>query len=196
MQKYLYLPRLKHRSVLEQAILKGAATKDFFGTAYGQTGEALEGFRLGDPNIQFDDTLLLIEPKAAMAYATAREKKPSASNGGDAQRPGTGAGRAGPAANGTTEPGAQNPSASPAGTVAPKAKAFFGSVDVNAATAKLKLVSIAEEVIAALAADPNATVKVTLEIAADFPNGASEQTKRTVSENASALGFKSKSWES
>ena len=34
--RYLYLPRLKNRAVLEQAIVKGAATNDFFGTAYGQ----------------------------------------------------------------------------------------------------------------------------------------------------------------
>ncbi len=33
--RYLYLPRLKSRSVLEQAIVKGAGSRDFFGTAYG-----------------------------------------------------------------------------------------------------------------------------------------------------------------
>jgi hypothetical protein len=32
MQRYVYLPRLKDRNTLEQAIVKGAATKDFFGT--------------------------------------------------------------------------------------------------------------------------------------------------------------------
>jgi uncharacterized protein len=66
---------------------------------------------------------------------------------------------------------------------------------VNATTAKMKLVSIAEEIIAVLTADPNATVQVTLEISAEFPSGASDQTRRTVSENSTALGFKSKSWE-
>lgn len=33
--RYLYLPRLKNREVLAQAVTKGAASKDFFGTAYG-----------------------------------------------------------------------------------------------------------------------------------------------------------------
>ena len=46
-----------------------------------------------------------------------------------------------------------------------------------------------------LGSDPNATLKVTLEISADFPNGASDQVKRAVSENASALSFKTKTWE-
>lgn len=54
-------------------------------------------------------------------------------------------------------------------TPPPRAKAFFGSIDVNATTAKMKLVSVAEEIIALLAADPNATVKVTVKISAELP---------------------------
>jgi hypothetical protein len=46
-----------------------------------------------------------------------------------------------------------------------------------------------------LNSDPNATLKVTLEIAADFPQGAPDHIKRAVSENANALGFKRKDWE-
>ena len=68
MQRYLYLPRLNDRNVLEQAIIKGAGSKDFFGTAYGQTGGVFEGFKFGDANVQFDDTLLLIEPEVAKRY--------------------------------------------------------------------------------------------------------------------------------
>jgi hypothetical protein len=198
MQKYLYLPRLKQRSVLEQAVAKGAASRDFFGTAYGQSGDQFAGFKLGDSNIQFDDTLLLVEPAAAVAYEAA-QKKPEppveAGSGGTSTAEGTGkptpgapgaAGPAGATGEGRTKPGSVPP---------PRAKAFFGSVDVSATTAKMKLVSIAEEIIAVLAADPNATVKVTLEVSAEFPGGASDQIKRAVAENAASLGFKSKRWE-
>jgi hypothetical protein len=59
----------------------------------------------------------------------------------------------------------------------------------------MRLVQIAEEIVAVLGTDPNAIVKVTLEIAAEFPDGASDQIKRAVSENATSLGFKSKTWE-
>ena len=84
----------------------------------------------------------------------------------------------------------------PGPTVTPaKAKSFHGSVEINPTLAKSRLNTIAEEIIALLTADPNATVKVTLEIAADFPNGASDTTKRAVSENATNLGFKAKDWE-
>ena len=46
-----------------------------------------------------------------------------------------------------------------------------------------------------LADDPKATVKVTVEISSDFPEGASDQIKRAVSENANSLGFKTKTWD-
>jgi hypothetical protein len=58
----------------------------------------------------------------------------------------------------------------------------------------MRLVQIAEEVIAALAADPNAEVKVRIEISANFANGAQDQTKRAVSENAKTLGFGTAEW--
>ena len=41
----------------------------------------------------------------------------------------------------------------------PKAESFHGNVTVNAATAKLRLVQIADEIIAVLAADPSAEVE-------------------------------------
>jgi len=43
--------------------------------------------------------------------------------------------------------------------------------------------------------DPNASLKITVEINAEFPSGASDQIKRAVSENAKSLGFKNKTWE-
>jgi uncharacterized protein len=46
-----------------------------------------------------------------------------------------------------------------------------------------------------LAGDPNASLNITLEINAEFPSGVSDQIKRAVSENATNLSFKTKSWE-
>jgi hypothetical protein len=149
---------------------------------YGQSAEKFEGFKLGDANVQLDDTLLLIEPDAAQAYEAAHPP-------------------AGGTPPGPTPPGPVPPEPIPPGPPGPgpiptqKAKAFYGSADVTPATAKMRLVTIAEEIIAVLSSDPNAMVKVTVEIAADFPDGASDQIKRTVSENASQLGFKNKTWE-
>jgi hypothetical protein len=78
---------------------------------------------------------------------------------------------------------------------AAKPQAFFGSVEINPSTAKIRLVQIAEEIIAVLASAPNTTMRINPEINADLLAGASDQIKRAVSENATALGLKSKTWE-
>ncbi len=67
--------------------------------------------------------------------------------------------------------------------------------EVASATAKIRLVQLADEIISVLSADPNAAVKVTVEIGAEFLDGVAEQVKRAVSENARSLGLKSADWE-
>jgi predicted AAA+ superfamily ATPase len=190
--KYLYFPRLKSPQVLATAIRAGTASQDFFGTAYGQAGGKYDGFQLGDGSISFDDTLLLIEPEAARQYAIEQKKLITVipPEGGDLGDPSHGHGT-GPNVVDT----GKKPITGPGPMVAAKPKSFHGSVEVNATLAKSKLNTIADEVIALLTSDPNAAVRITLEIAADFPEGASDTIKRGVSENATSLGFKSKEWE-
>ena len=55
---------------------------------------------------------------------------------------------------------------------------------------------VAEEVIAHLAGLVGATVRVTLEIEADIPNGAPDNVVRIVTENGRALKFTSQGFES
>ena len=184
--RYLYLPRLKDRGVITQAIIKGAGTRDFFGTAYGEHDGKFVGFKFGDANVQFDDTLLLIEPAAAKVYEVANQPAPAP----------------GPTppehsqAHPRLIPDGPNPlSQTPAGPTPSKAKSFHASASVTPAAAKVRLVQIAEEIIATLAADPNANVTVRIEIDANFAYGAPDQTKRAVSENAKTLGFTTAEWE-
>ena len=184
--RYLYLPRLKDRNVLEQAIVKGAATRDFFGTAYGQKDEEYVGFKLGDPNIQLDDTLLLLEPGTANYYATTHTAPPPVSGGGTVYGP-SGTGSVIIAEKPTTtlySPGE-----------ASKTHTFIGTAEVNAATAKMRFVQIADEIISLLVSDPQAAVRVSVEISAEFPVGVTDAVKRAVSENAVSLGFKNRTWE-
>lgn len=72
---------------------------------------------------------------------------------------------------------------------------FIGTVEVNATTAKMRLVEIADEIICILTGDSRASVTISVEINAKFPKGVSDQIKRAVSENATSLGFKNKTWE-
>jgi predicted AAA+ superfamily ATPase len=189
--RYLYLPRLKNRDVLAQAIRSGAASRDFFGTAYGQRDAKFEGFQLGNPAIQVDDTLLLIEPEAAREYE-ASQAKPVEVPPSESVVPGD---KAGPPVI-PAEPGGGPTPKVPAGSI-PEARvrSFHGTAEVPAATAKMRLVQLAEEIVSVLLQDPNASIKVVVEISAEFPGGAQDGIKRAVSENAKILGLKAADWE-
>ena len=92
----------------------------------------------------------------------------------------------------TQQPDPTSPGPTPPGQ---KPRAFYGSIEINPATAKMRLVQVAEEIINVLASDPTAALKITVEIDAKFPEGASDQIKRAVSENATSLDFGAKTWD-
>lgn len=182
--RYLYMPRFRVRDVLAQAIRAGTVSRDFFGTAYGQSGDKFDGFQLGRGNVVFDDTLLLIEPEAAKRYEEAN--RPAPAPGAPSPQP--------PDA----QPAPPQQPVSPAAGGAPAAsrpKSFHGTAEVPPATAKMRLVQLAEEIVSVLSSDPNAAVRLVVEISADFPNGATDTVKRAVSENAKSLGLKTADWE-
>ena len=194
--RYLYLPRLKSREVLARAIQAGAASEDFFGTAYGQADGKLEGFAFGSGSVVFDDTLLLVEPGAAQAYEEANRPKPQAIGIESAQTTmGAGSVPAYPVPTGTSGGRVAEPGGTPSLPGAAKAKSFFGTADIPTATAKMRLVQLADEIVSVLASDPNANVRLTVEISAEFPQGASDGVKRAVSENSRTLGLKTADWE-
>ena len=188
--RYLFLPRLKNRDVLAHAIQSGAKSRDFFGTAYGQSGEIFDGFQFGNAGVQFDDTLLLIEPETAKLY----EEKQSKPSEPSAKPTGTD-GFAEPASPKFPPQGIDGSGAPTTAIPQPKARSFHGMAEVAPATAKMRLVQLADEIISVLSSDPNAVVKVTVDIAAEFPDGATDQVKRAVSENARTLGLKNNDWE-
>lgn len=187
--RYLYLPRLKDKEVLAHAIRAGAASRDFFATAYGENEGGFHGFQFGNGRIQVDDTLLLIEPEFARQYEASHT--PAA-----VSAPGTATPDARAVPSATVSAGSTAVPGTPATLPgSPQPKSFHGTAEVPPATAKMRLVQIADEIISLLISDPHATVKVTLEISADFPNGAKDSIKRAVSENARTLGLKTADWE-
>jgi len=194
-QRYLYLDRLKDKAVLAAAIRKGSETPDFFGTACGVAGDRYEGFQLGKGGASLDDTTLLIEPGkakeiAAQIASEAAKQGEAKVDPTDPALPGGGIKLAVPGATGGVKP-------SGGGTPLPAAKprVYHGSASISPMLARTELDTIAQEVIALLAGDPTATVRVSVEITADFSDGASDTIKRAVSANADTLGFKSNVWE-
>ncbi|MBX3409892.1 MAG: ATP-binding protein [Phycisphaeraceae bacterium] len=188
--KYLYLPRLRSHDVLAAAIRAGASSRDFFGVAYGFADGKYEGFQFGKGGASLSDSVLLIAPEVAAQYENSLPAPEWA--GGIGSTPAAGIAAGGPdKRGGATDlfPPSSGSSASA------RAKSFRGSVEVPATLAKSRLNTIAEEVIALLTSDPKAAVRITLEIDAGFPDGASDAIRRGVSENAANLGFNAKDWE-
>ena len=71
----------------------------------------------------------------------------------------------------------------------------IAALEADNARLQAELDTIAQEVIELLAKEPTATVRVSIEITAEFADGASDTIKRAVSANADTLGFKSSVWE-
>jgi len=184
--KYLYLPRLRNQGVLNEAILRGTSSRDFFGTALGKDGSKYEGFQFGKAVFSVDANLLLIDLAEAARYeGTIEPPAPPPPPPG----PGPGPGPTPPPPPG---PGPTPPPPPPTPNLP---TSFHGSVQVAQAAFKMKLQDIADEILVHLAADPKAQLKITLEISAEFPGGAPQSLQRTVSENAANLGFTLKEWE-
>jgi len=191
--RYLFLPRLKDRQVLQAVVRAGSARQEYFGTADGEAAGKYEGFQFGSGDVSFAETLLLIEPGSARHYDDANkvveipEKE---------EIEGDEVGKVGPEKVGpVVVPGGREKI--DVGVVPPSRKmtSFQGTIEVPAASAKMKFIKLADEIVDLLASDPNALVRVTVELAADFPKGVSEDIKRGVSENAMNLDFRSHEWE-
>lgn len=77
----------------------------------------------------------------------------------------------------------------PGPAVAARPKRYYGTVVLDSTRVGRDASRVADEVISHLSGLVGAKVKVTLEIEAQMPDGASEQTVRTVTENGRTLKF-------
>lgn len=77
----------------------------------------------------------------------------------------------------------------------PILRRFYGNVDIDAMRINRDTSTIANEVIQHLTALKGATIKITLEIEAEIPEGVPDDVARTVMENCRTLKFNSQSFE-
>jgi hypothetical protein len=192
--RYLYLPRLRQSEVLFRAIRDGIGlltwNQDSF--AYADSfDEALgryRGLRCGQIVNVYGDSSggLLVKSEIAQKQQEA-ETKTSATL---PAVPGEDSGRA---------PQEQKPSQTAGGAPGPrelsKPRRYHGSVDLDPTRVGRDAGRVADEVIAHLAGLVGSSVRVTLEIQADVPNGASDNVVRTVTENSQTLKFLSYGFE-
>jgi hypothetical protein len=122
----------------------------------------------------------------------------------NAEAPGTTPSTGGGTRSGTGEddPGVGGRSGEAAGTAQavrpepPRPRRFHGTVELDPARVGRDASRIADEVIAHLTGQIGAQVRVTLEIEATLPDGASDHVTRTVTENSRTLKFTSHGFES
>ena len=184
--RYPYLPRLHDATVLLEAIGSGPGCLTWaqdtfaFADSYDENAERYPGLRAGE-NIKVTEghTGLVVKPEAAKQQLEAEISAPPSP---------------------TPDPtGEQNGSEPPPGPdkpqPAPRPTRYYGSVQLDATRVGRDAGQVAEEVIAHLAGIVGADVKVTLDIEADIPSGASEQVVRTVTENGRTLRFKEQGFE-
>ncbi len=209
---YLYLPRLREADTLRSTIAAGISSRDFFGVAYGTEEGRYQGFHFGENTTPiFDDSLVLIEPKAAAVFAellaqeaAEREAKAkgdagSATNtGGDSKESGSGessnAAAKSDGSAGSSSAASSNGAGQSGGGAATKKKMFFGSVELNPNQAKLQFSDVAEEILMLLN-KPGVKLRIAVEIEAESQAGFDDGVQRAVRENCDQLKFKTRSFE-
>jgi len=186
--RYLYLPRLRNQDVLKRTIEAGGDVKDYFGLAAGREGQKYIDFTFGKGrrSIVVDDSLLLIEPAAAVAYEESIRPPDTpypidAPFGGSETHEGGAVAMGGASSGGGTTP-------KPAGTPPVKTR-FYGCVEVDPITAKMAFSQIVDEVVMQFISRPNTTVTIKVEISALDKKGFDENLQRAIRENSALLKF-------
>jgi hypothetical protein len=187
--RYLYLPRLADRRVIDLAVPDGAAVlnaDDTFAVAAGfdESKKRFTGLKIGEgqPGV-VDRTTLLVKTAVARAQRE-REHGPSAPPGrhDSGQMPRVGDSNA-PIAQRSAPTPKQPPNV------------FVGSVKLDGLRVVKEAGRISMEVVEHLSTLPDAEVDVTLEIRVKVPEGVKDDVVRTVSENAKTLKFQNYSFE-
>jgi len=182
--RYIYLPRLADSAVLMNAVRDGLTlltwTEDSFAYAESldETAGRYRGLRGGqNVSISENDTGLLVKPEVAKRQIEAE----TASRGDSAA--------------GVVEQTSEQEKGEEKGKGPKAPRRFHGTVELDAERAGRDASQIADEVISHLNSVVGAEVRVTLEIDATIPNGATEQVVRTVTENCKSLKFKQQGFE-
>jgi hypothetical protein len=194
--QYLYLPRLKNQSVLLEAVQNGVTSTvwaDNF--AYAEGFDDVKGKYLGlraatviNPSISPQS--FLVKPDVAQQQLDAENREQETGKreqGGDDRGQRTDGSEEGEQ---PTVPNSLLPIPSP-----PILRRFYGNVDIDAMRINRDAPAIANEIIQHLTALNGATVKITLEIEAEIPEGIPDDVARTVMENCQTLKFNHQSFE-
>ena len=178
--RYLYLPRVKNRDTLVEAIGDGASvliTDDTFATAeaYDNSSGRYLGLRIGGAPSSIDNSTCIVKVDVA--------RKQQEEDGRRIYPPPI------DPPPGDPPPGDPPPIDPPIDPPRPQPTDFVGSVRLNGARVGKDAGRIADEVLSHLIALPGAQVSVTMEIEIKVPDGVDDGIVRIIRENANALKF-------
>lgn len=189
---YLYLPRLRDRQVLINAINQGVGSltwKDYFAYAAAVREDGYYvGLTMGSlPHITLDKSSVLVKPEIAEAQKNAEIPQEDIQGIGGYTTTGT------DSDDSFSEPPPGTPPA-----VAPRVymRRFYGAVDLDPMRVGRDAGRIADEVVSHLSGLVGAKVTITLEIQVEVEDGIPEDKVRIVKENADTLKFKSVEFDS
>ena len=181
---YCYLPRLANYGVLEDAIINGLPSTEFFALAAGFSNGRYVDLKFNKPVVGINQSDLLVKTTVAMKQLVSEKPPvnpvpptPGGGNGGDSiDNPG-----GGNSGNGGSGPVGPTP---PPSTIN---KHFYMSAKLDNVRINRDVNTYVQEIIQHLSAVEGATVELKLEVDVIAPNGIPNNTVRTVSENCRTL---------
>jgi predicted AAA+ superfamily ATPase len=173
----LYLPRLLNDHVFHNTVQSGAESRDFFGLDQGKDEQRYVGFSFGERTSIYLDTVLLIEPSVAKAYADAVKEPPPLPPPDPRIPPGT-----------PTDP-PQPPLPLPPDPK-PVNRHFYGTIDLDPVRAKMQFADIVDEVVQQFTTQAGVKVRIAIEIQAESVAGFDDGLQRAVRENCNVLNIK------
>lgn len=188
-----YLPRLRDINVLLRAVSGGPQTIDLQTDGFGYAEAWDEGearyrgliVNSGVSNPVADGQSVLVRPEVAEAIHEATEKRPKVT---------VAVGEGGASGDGASTEGQATGSGSASARSLPTR--FYGRLTLeDPSRLGRDAGDIGREIVANILPRPGVSVKVTIEIEGDDPNGFDEAAVRAISENARELGFSSSEFE-
>ncbi len=202
--RYVYLPRVKHRRTLTDAVLDGAGTMtpgDTFATAeaYDEAKQRYLGLKVGVAPSGVSNSTLVVKTDVARTQIKAEQEatppEPPRPPAGDPPKPGDPPVQPPPWNRGGNPPVVTPPAVPETPPVSTQPRRFHASVELNPMRLGRDAGKIGEEVLSHLTALPGARATVSIEIEVEVPGGVSDDVVRIVSENAATLSFTSASFE-
>jgi len=171
--QYCYLPRLKDKDVLMNAIRGGLTSNEYFAYAEGFDGSKYLGLRLGKPYPDITNFGILVKTEVALPLLEVKEAPQ-------------------PPVGGSSEEGLKTSGVKSASEPLPmpkkQAKRFYARFNADPVRMNRDASSIFEHIVSLLSEVKDADIEISIDIHAVLPEGIDSNLERTIRENGSTLG--------